>query len=191
MSTSTIADPIKVNIDIAGFFFEKTVIMPRGSTLQQAMTAIEAMGTTQLDNGTRGKLLFTPANGFVSNITIEFETTPLPRQTNTSLPNLRPGRYGLTDGFAVQSSQGPEDLIGVAGLNWQFYVHAATFEGDKVVSKGEALNVRTQEDGMLKRKIDPFSGFSLMQDVAVVWRAIVIMDSPADFKGPTTDELRA
>lgn len=172
----SITDPINVNIDIAGFFFSKTIVVERNSTLFTAMSALQSAGSVVTDNGTKASLSFTTLNGYLSKLGVKFADTPVPRQAGADYPSLTEGTYALEDGFIIDE---PEKVAGVATLNWQFYVHAATFSNGKVNSKGGALNMITPTPTGPQRVITPLTGFPLNQDCLVTWRAIVIMYAPA------------
>jgi len=168
---------IKVNIDITGFYFSKTIEVPSGTTVADAMEKLTGTPVTT-DSGVKATLNFSrDTRKFLTSIDLDFETAPIPRQDNAgAVGQLMPGIYGATDDELLTLQKGK------GLLTWQFYVNAATFgPHNKVETIGNILNRRTSlPDGTTVRKIEPFASFKLTQDCLVTWRLIVIATGPAE-----------
>jgi len=168
---------LTVKVDIAGFYFAKTVPnVPFGSTILDVMSLIAEEGRdgpVPTDNGVRAQLRFSSNHPkrFLDTIDIAFADPPESRQKNQPGSYLKPvvGRYAATD------FNGAEVAIaaGSAILAWQYYVNTATFEGGVIKSVGAPLNGSgANPDGT--RIIEPFGGYKLERDALVTWRLITI-----------------
>ena len=185
MSETPASQQIKVNIDITGFYFSATIDVASGATVEAAMRQLSNKQIVT-NNGKKAILQFSrDTRDFLTSIEINYLDAPQSRQKRKSqavasvmpdesnVPNLLKGTYGATDAepLVLKSGKGL--------LTWQYYVNAASFEGDKVTDIGVLLNGRTPGNPK-DRVIEPFGRFQLTQNCLVTWRLIVIATGPAE-----------
>lgn len=170
-------ETIKVKLDIAGFYFGYVFEAQKGTTLRAAMRQIEGRDLPTTNNTTARLNYGGNEKRFLDRIDVTFPNeAPKPRQkdkngNDVTFPNLLPGVYAAKDETRVLTA------AGIAELTWQYYVNAATFNGDTVDQILAPLNREPAGADKTVREVIPFGDFELDQDCLVTWRLIAIMVS--------------
>lgn len=187
---------IKVNLDIAGFYFNCEVEVPEDATVKDVMNAaviLTAAGPT----ASQGKLLYdTDAAGDVDRITvIHSSTSAVSRQksifagaaASEYAPRTYPaGIYSFSDDAVLVEVNGVKQFRSVDSNRmfvhaWQYYVYDAHFVDQ---ARRRPYPPTGGGNPAIDRQIVPFGvggpgkGYSLTHGSTVVWRLVTIMTGP-------------
>ncbi|MEO0938943.1 MAG: hypothetical protein AAFY38_12390 [Pseudomonadota bacterium] len=181
-------DTVPVTLDIAGFYFSKTVHLPEGSTVEDLMKEVKKTTSSQtpsLDFDTETIL----GRRFVDSITIEHsEATAQSRQkdktTGVQRPRVYPaGTYSNADEAVRFKDNDPDKPLIAVDRNktgvmaWQYYVYDA--DGVDVNRKSGPRRIVPFSDPFTTVDADGNEQIrGLKKNDTVVWRLIMIRTRP-------------
>ena len=167
------AENIDVRVDVAGMYYARQVSVSKGSTILEAMQAVQDADTKDADNGeNEPRLKFrteldSKGHEQIDGITIEHVTPAKSRQGGKR--SYPAGRYEYFDDTVEVKADGgftPGDPCKRYVLAWQYYVY--DLEGRD----------RDRAELNSERVVVPFSKQTLDESCLVVWRLVAIFMKP-------------
>ncbi|MEL6201912.1 MAG: hypothetical protein AAFR39_06085 [Pseudomonadota bacterium] len=177
---------VEVTVDITGYFFSRTVNVPKEATVQEVMAEAVAANATAANDEARLLVLSDLDDKFLNEIIVVHRGgSAKSRQVRDGVPTRQydDGIFSFADdqieieaGPNGTSRFAPRDPNASRALAWQFYVYKETSEGLVDLSRSNLGGLRRQVEAF--SEATPFVAGDDDAKYQVVWRLVALALRP-------------